>query len=66
MNFLFKELKLQEVVEGTKGQPNMLDPNYPAWEEKDLAAKLEIMSNLEDPQLMQSETIALKTPCGLT
>ena len=28
----------------------MLDPNYPAWEEKDLAAKLEIMSNLEDQQ----------------
>ena len=31
-------------------QPNMFDPNYLAWEEKDLAAKLEIMSNLEDQQ----------------
>ena len=46
MTLLFKQLKLQVVVEGTETQPNMLDPNYPKWEDKDLVAKLEIMSNL--------------------
>ena len=50
MTLLFKQLKLWAVVEGTETQPNTLNPNYPAWEEKDLAAKLEIMSNLEDQQ----------------
>ena len=50
MTLLFKQLKLWVVVEGKETQPNTLNPNYPAWEEKDLAAKLEIMSNLEDQQ----------------
>ena len=48
MTLLFKQLKLWVVVEGIEIQPNTLNPNYLAWEEKDLAAKLEIMSNLED------------------
>ena len=50
MTLLFKQLKLWAVVEGTTMQTNTVDPNYPAWEEKDLATKLEIMSNLEDQQ----------------
>ena len=31
-------------------QPNSLDLNYLAWEDKDLATKLKMMSNLEDQQ----------------
>ena len=50
MTLIFKQLKLWAVVEGTETQPNTLHQNYSAWEEKDLAAKLEIMSNLEDQQ----------------
>ena len=38
------------VVEGTVTQPNSLDLNYLAWEDKDLATKLDIMSKLEDQQ----------------
>ena len=50
MTLIFKQLKLCAVVEGRETHPTTLDPNYLAWEEKDLAAKLEIMSNLEDQQ----------------
>ena len=48
MTLLFKQLKLLAIVEGTETQLNTSDPNYRAWEEEVLAAKLEIMSNLED------------------
>ena len=48
MTLIFKQLKLWAVVEGKETQPTTTDSNYVAWEEKDLAAKLEIMSNLED------------------
>ena len=51
MTLLFKQLKLWVVVEGTETQLNTSDPNYPAWEEKDLVARPEIMSNLEDQQV---------------
>ena len=50
MTLIFKQLKLWAVVEGKETQPTTTDSNYVAWEEKDLAAKLEIMSNLEDQQ----------------
>ena len=50
MTLIFKQLKLWTVVEGKETQPTTTDSNYAAWEEKDLAPKLEIMSNLEDQQ----------------
>ena len=50
MTLIFKQLKSWAVVEGKETQPTTTDSNYVAWEEKDLAAKLEIMSNLEDQQ----------------
>ena len=48
MTLIFKQLKLWAVVEAKETQPTTTDSNYVAWEGKDLAAKLEIMSNLED------------------
>ena len=50
MTLILKQLNLWAVVEGKEAQPTPLDPNYHAWEEKDLAIKLEIITNLEDQQ----------------
>ena len=70
MTLLFKQLKLWVVVEYTYMQTNTTNPNYPAWEEKDLAAKLEMMSNLEDQQVDAirncRSTNAMRMPCGST
>ena len=38
------------VVQGIEAKPDVRDPTFEAWEEKDLATQLEIMSHLDDQQ----------------
>ena len=47
MTLLFKQEKLWNIAEGTEEKPESDDET---WEEKDLAAQLEIMTHLEDQQ----------------
>ena len=50
MIILFRQTKLWSVVQGIEAKPDVRDPTFEAWEEKDLAAQLEIMSHLDDQQ----------------
>ena len=50
MIILFRQTKLWSVVQGIEAKPDVRDPKFEAWEEKDLAAQLEIMSHLDDQQ----------------
>ena len=46
MIILFRQTKLWSVVQGIEAKPDVCDPTFEAWEEKDLATQLEIMSHL--------------------
>ena len=47
---LFHQTKLWSVVQGIETKPDVCDPTFDAWEEKVLAAQLEIMSQLDDQE----------------
>ena len=50
MTLLFKQAKLWKIVDGSEEKPEEDDLTFETWEEKDLAAQLEIMTHLEDQQ----------------
>ena len=51
MIILFRQTKLWSVVQGIEAKPDVCDPTFEAWEEKDLATQLEIMSHLDDQEV---------------
>ena len=46
MIILFQQTKLWSVVKGIEAKLDVRDPTFEAWEEKDLATQLGIISHL--------------------